>query len=91
MDAGMKIYSNSPGHMANMATIYGKNLENLLLMNHKADDLECWYTASGTQVLPSLFKWWPWVDTDLFYGKVKFGPVCQYWKKLKRWIFQKLF
>ena len=28
------------------------------------------------QVLTSLFKWWPWVDIDLFYSKVKFGPVC---------------
>ena len=24
----------------------------------------------------SLFKWCPWVDNDLFYGKVKFGPLC---------------
>ena len=23
----------------------------------------------------SLFKWWPWVDLDLFYGKVKFGNL----------------
>ena len=26
------------------------------------------------QVLPSLFN--PWVDLDLFYGKVKFAPSC---------------
>ena len=63
-DAGTKIYSNDPGHMTKMAVmpIYGKNL--------------IWYAASGAQVLPSLFKWWPWVDFDLFYGKVKFGPLC---------------
>ena len=52
--------------------IYGKNL----LRNQKADDLETWYAASGAQVLPNLFKWWPWVDHDLFYGKVKFSTLC---------------
>ena len=38
---GMKVYSNGPGHMTNMATmpIYGKNLKNLLLLNQTADDL----------------------------------------------------
>ena len=53
-----------------------KTLKNLLLRNQKADDLEVWYAASGAQVLPTLFKWWPWVDLDLYYGKVKFGPPC---------------
>ena len=57
--------------MAKMAAmpIYGKNLKNLL-RNQKAYDLETWSVASGVQVLPNLFKWWPWVDLDLFYGKV---------------------
>ena len=41
-----------------------------------AENLETWYVASGTWVLPSLVKWLPWVDLDLFYGKVKFGPLC---------------
>ena len=41
--------------------IYGKNRKNLL-PNQKANDLETWYVALG------LFKWWPWVDLDLFYG-----------------------
>ena len=31
-----------------------------------------WYVASGTPAYHSLFKWWPWSDLDLFYGKVKF-------------------
>ena len=53
-----------------------KSLKNLLLRNQKAYDLETWYVASSAQVLPSLFKWWSWVDLDLFYGKVKFGPLC---------------
>ena len=76
-DGGMKVCSNGPGHMTKMAAmpIYGKNLKNLH-WNQKADDLETWYAASCARVLPSLFKWWPWVDHDLFYGKVKFGPLC---------------
>ena len=38
-----------------------------------------------------MFKWWPWSDLDLFYGKVKFGNLgFFYGKKWKQWIFQKL-
>ena len=57
-DGGMKVCSNGPGHMTNMATmpIYGKKkLKNLLLWNQKADDVET-YAASSAQVLTSLFK-----------------------------------
>ena len=32
----------------------------------------------------NLFKWWPWVDLDLFYDKVKFGPLCFYMGKSLR-------
>ena len=32
-----------------------KTFKDLLLRNQEADDLENWYTASGTQVLPHLF------------------------------------
>ena len=53
-----------------------KILKNLLLQNQKADDLETWHGASGAWVQPSLFKWWPRVDLDLFYSKVKFTPLC---------------
>ena len=35
--------------------VYGKNMNNCL-RNQNADDLESWYAASGTWVLPSLFK-----------------------------------
>ena len=77
-DEETKVYSNSPGHMTKMAAmpIYAKILKLLLLWNQKSDDLGSWYTASGTSVLPNLFKWWRWVDLDLFYGKVKFCPLC---------------
>ena len=57
--------------------IYGKNLKKPLnLWDQKAYDLEPWYASSSAGVLTSLLKWWPWVDLDLFYGKVKFGPLC---------------
>ena len=52
-----------------------KIFKNLLLQNRKSYDLETWYAASGTQALQSLYKWWPWGDLDLFYGKVKFGNL----------------
>ena len=77
-DGGTKVYSNGPGLMTKLAAmpIYGKTLKNLILRNQMANDLETWYAASGARVLPNLFKWWPWVDVDLFYGKVKFRPLC---------------
>ena len=78
MDGGTKVCSNGPGHMTSMAAmpIYSTNLKNLLLWTKKTDYLESWYAASGTRVLSSLFKWWHWVDRDLFYGKVNFAPLC---------------
>ena len=53
-----------------------KTFKNFLLWNLKADDLETWYAASSSRVLPKLFKLCPWIDLDLFYGKVKFGLLC---------------
>ena len=85
-DGRTKVCSNGPGHMTNMATmlIYGKNLKNLLLWNQKADDLESCYATSGIRVLSNLSKWCLWVDLDLFYGNVKFGPLCYcIWEKGK--------
>ena len=57
-----------------------ETLKNLL--NQKANDLETWYVASGAQVLPSLFKLRPWVDRDLFYGKIKYGTLGEKKKKV---------
>ena len=65
---GMKICSNVPGDKTKMAPrpIYGENLKNLHLRNQEAHYLETCYTASSTQVLPNLFKWWHWVDLAHF-------------------------
>ena len=61
-DGGTKVCLNGRGHMKKMAAmpIYGKNMKKILLLwNQKADDLESLSAASGTRVLPNLFKWWP--------------------------------
>ena len=74
-EGGTKVYIN--GHMTKMAAmpIYCKTFKNLLLQNQKSYDLETWHVALGTQALQNLYKWWPWVNLDLFYGKVKLGHL----------------
>ena len=52
-----------------------KTFKNLLLQNQLTDGLGTWFVALGTWVLLRMFKWWPWVDLDLFYGKVKYGKL----------------
>ena len=49
-----------------------KPFKNLFLQNQRASDLVAWYVALGLWVHHSLFKWWPWVDLDLFYGLLCF-------------------
>ena len=44
-------------------------LKNFPLWNQMADDLESWYTASGTRVLPSLFKWCPGLTLTYFTAR----------------------
>ena len=57
----------------------------------QADFHQTWYVASGTPAHHSLFKWWPWVDLDLFYGKVEFGNLdFSIGKRWKRLIFQNI-
>ena len=53
-----KFYKNILGHITKMASrpIYGKNLNKNVLWNQEPDDLENWYTATGTEVLPNLLK-----------------------------------
>ena len=51
-----------------------KTLKNLL-QNQSTDDLETLYVALSMQVLPRLFKLYPWVELDTFYAKVKFRDI----------------
>ena len=64
------VWSNVQGHMTNMAAmpIYDENFKHSSPLE-TADDLESWYAALGTQALS-------WVVLDLFYGTIKFGPLC---------------
>ena len=41
-------------------------------------DLETWYAAFVAKALPSLFKRWPLIDPELFYGKVNFDHKLLY-------------
>ena len=52
--------------------IYGKNSLKFFPWNQWNNFKETWYVASGTTAHHSLYKLLPWVDLDLFFGKVKF-------------------
>ena len=67
---------------------YGR-LKYLFLWIQKAHDFESLYVL-GTWVLPSLSKWWPWVDLDLCTARSNLVPYAFVWIKVKQWIFQKL-
>ena len=78
-DGGTKACSNDPGGTWprwSPCPYMVKTFKNLIIWNGKADDPETWYAASSTWVLQCLLKWCPCVDLDVFYGKVKFGPLC---------------
>ena len=49
-----------------------KKIKNLLRNKWTRETL---YAALGTLFHHSMFKWWPWVDLDLFYDKVKFCNI----------------
>ena len=77
---------NGPGHMTMMAVtpIYGKK-------SSSPEPAGRFLRKLGTPVHHSLYKWWPWSDLGLFYGKVNFGHLgFSMGKKWKQWIFQKL-
>ena len=42
---------------------------------------ETWYVASGTRACEYMAKLLPWVDVDLFFGKVKFCNLGFYIEK----------
>ena len=67
----MKSNSNGPVPMTMMAA----TLKVLFLQNHRADCLETWNIVVRMLVQYDLYKLWPWVDLDLFYGMVKFGSL----------------
>ena len=76
-DGATMVCSNGPGHMTKMAAMpiymYGKNLKISSFQEPKG--WWPWNASSGAWVLPSLLKWWSWVDLHLFCGEVKYGPL----------------
>ena len=55
--------------------IYGKNLKKIFFSGTKRPmtwNLVCSIGCSSTTMF---FKWWRWIDLDLFYSKVKFGHL----------------
>ena len=80
-----KVYIFCLGHMTKISPCpyMVKTLKNLL-KNHGVDCLETWDVACGELVLWNLFKWWPWVNLGLIYGKVKFGPIGFWLEKVEK-------
>ena len=66
----------------------GKNI--LLLWNQKADDLESWYAASGTRVLPGMFKWWPGLTLTYFMARSSFFSYAFVWEDGKTMDFSEI-
>ena len=68
-DVGMNICSTILGHMTKMASRLKcyKSFQKSASKEPRSRWLEAWYTATGTQVLQNLFKWWHWVDLDHFF------------------------
>ena len=56
--------------------LYGEKLR-----NHEADDLETWYTASGTRVLPMSLYDDPGLTLTIFMTRSKLFPNGSAWVK----------
>ena len=90
MGRGTKVCSNVTGHMTKIAAmpIYCKNMKNSSSLEQKGRwpwNLVCSIGCSSTTKFVQMVTW---VDLDLFYDKVKFGPLCFCMgKQLKQWTF----
>lgn len=84
---GIKIYTNELSHMTVMTPrpIYNKNINSSVLQINWPISLKLRYIALDTQVVPKLFKWWPFVDPDLCHGKVKYEKMLIHMKRLTIW------
>ena len=56
-------------------------VKNLLLLNQEADDLETWYTASGTLVLPMFSYDDPGLTLTIFMTCSNLFPNASAWMK----------
>ena len=83
-DEGTKVCSNSLGHMTKMTVmpIYSKNLQKIFFSGTKRP--MTLKLGMQHQVLPSLFKWWPCVDLDLYLtARSNLVPYAFVWEKGK--------
>ena len=94
LGTGLQVYSNSLGHMTKMATmpIYGKNFKKSSSLEPKGQwpwNLICGIGCSSTtKYVQMMTLGWPW--PILREGQI-WSLMLLYGKKVKQWIFQKLF
>ena len=78
----MIFFSNVPCHMTMTMPIYGKNLQKYSTSKQEADDLETWYTASGTGELPFCFSHGdPGLTLTIFMTGLNLFPNASAWVK----------
>ena len=58
-----------------------KKIKNLLFRNQETDDLETWYTASGTRVLPIFSNNDPGLTMTIFITGLNLFPDASEWLK----------
>ena len=93
-DGGKTVCSNGPGHMTKMAAtpICGKNLKKSSSPELKGQwpwKLVCSIRSSSTtKFVQMMILSWPW--PILWQGQI-WSLILLYGKKVKKWIFQKLF
>ena len=58
-----------------------KNLKNLPLWNHEADDFETWYTLSDSRVLPMFSYDDPWLTMTSVIIRSNLFPNASAWVK----------
>ena len=78
---GTRFYINGPGHMIKMTQQPCSYKKKTFKKPSSLEPEVLWSWNLACSIrdfwgLPSLYKWWSWVDLDLFYGKVKFGCIC---------------
>ena len=88
LDRETKVCSNGPGQVTK--TYMVKTLKNILFWNQKAKDLERCHAASGTRVLPRVFKWWPWLTLTYFMARSNLVSYAFVWEKGKTMDFSEL-
>ena len=77
-DGGTKVCSNGSGHMTKMAAmpIYGKNHKKIFFSGTKRPMTLKLGVSIGCSSTTKFVQMMTLVDFDLFYRKIKYGPLC---------------